>query len=286
MQIFEPLQDTIIHKLIAHKGISTQSLHKLVNKEVPISLPNFYKVIEKLITKRVIIKEKGKLYLHNRRILGVLDLADELKATYSTELSNVTQLLEGQSIIHEANSIKALDVIRADWELSINRLYGEKEPSYMFHSHPYYILGAKETEFSFRQQVAKMSTFYYLCANTKFLDIYGAKLYAKAGATKSLASDHTPFLKEGYCITVVGDFVFEVLYPAEISDYFKIFFDTIKELKDFNADLFHRIFEMKANCKLTLRRDKAQAQMTKQIFHEAYKKAEKCHRLTGMPPQL
>ncbi len=279
MQIFDPLQDTIIHKLITHKGISTQSLHKLVHEEVPISLPNFYKIIEKLITNRVIMKENGKLYLHNRRILGVLDLADELKATYTTELTSVTQLLEGQSVIHEANSIKALDVVWADWELSINRLYGEAEPSYMFHSHPYYILGAKETEFAFWKQVAKMSTFYYLCANTKFLDIYGAKLYEEAGAVKSLASDATPFLKEGYCITTVGDFVFEVLYPTEISDYFKIFFDTIKELKDFNAELFHRIFEMKANCKLTLRRDKAQAAMTRKIFQEAYDRDAKQKKL-------
>jgi uncharacterized secreted protein with C-terminal beta-propeller domain len=90
-----------------------------------------------------------------------------------------------------------------------------------------------------------------------------------------LASDDTPFLKEGYCITVVGDFVFEVLYPPEISDYFKIFFDVITDIKDFKADLFHRIFEMKANCKLTLRRDEMQANATRKIFHDAYKRAER-----------
>ncbi|GHV22926.1 hypothetical protein FACS189428_5710 [Clostridia bacterium] len=180
MQLFEPLHDLIIHKLIAHKGISTQSLHKLVNEEIQISLPNFYKVIEKLITNRVIMKENGKLYLHNRRILGILDLADELKESYTTEISNVSQLQEGQSVIHEASSISALDVVWADWELSINRLYGDKQDSYMFHSHPYYILGTKETEFAFWKQVSKIANFYYLCANTKFLDVYGAKLYEEA----------------------------------------------------------------------------------------------------------
>ena len=275
MQIFDPLHDTIIRKLIVHKGVSTQSLHRFVNEEVQISLPNFYKVIEKLIDNRTLMKENGKLSLHNRWILGMLELADELRTTYTTELTNVTQLQEGQSIIHEANSIKALDVVRADRELSINRMYGEKEPSYMFHSHPYYILGVKETEFAFWKQVAKMSTFYYLCANTKFLDLHGAELYKEAGALKALASDAMPFLKEGYCITVVGDFVFEVLYPPEISDYFRMFFETVKELKDFNVELFQRIFEMKANCKLTLRRDKVQAESTRKIFRDAYKRAER-----------
>jgi hypothetical protein len=275
MQLFDPLHDTIIRKLTIHKGISTQSLHKLVNEEMQISLPNFYKKIEYLIEHRIIMKENGKLFLHNRRVLGILDLADELRKTYDTEISNVSQLLEEQSIIHEANSIEDLDRVWADWELSVNKLYGQQQATFVYHSHPYYALGMYETEIPFFAQVAKIADLYYLCGNTKFLDQYGANLYKEAGAKETLASDDTPFLKEGYCITVVGDFVFEVLYPPEISGYFNIFFDTIKEMKDFNADLFHHIFEMKANCKLTVRRDKMQAEMTRKTFHEVYKKAER-----------
>ena len=258
-----------------HKWVSIQRLHTLVNDEVLISLPNFYKVIGKLIDERIIIKENGKLFLHNRRILWMLDMADELKKTYTTEISNVSQLLPWQSIIHEASSIKALDVIWADWELSINRLYGEKEPSYMFHSRPYYILSSYETEVSFFQQISKIAGFYYLCSNTKFLDLHGVELYKKAWAINALASDKVPFLKDWYCITVVGDFVFEVLYPPEISDYFKIFFDSISSLEQFNADLFSRIFDMKANCKLTLRRDAIQAEITRKSFLDAYKREKR-----------
>ena len=140
MQLFDPVYDAIIHTLISHKGISTQQLFKLISEDIQISLPNFYKKIEILTKNRVIMKENGKLYLHNRWILGILDLAEELRKTYSTEISNVSQLSEGQSVFYEASSIKLLDAVWADWELSINKLYGEKEASYMFHSHPYYIL--------------------------------------------------------------------------------------------------------------------------------------------------
>lgn len=82
-------------------------------------------------------------------------------------------------------------------------------------------------------------------------------------------------MKEGYCITVVGDFIFEVLYPPEISDYFKIFFESVTDIKNFNAELFHRIFEMKANCKLTLRRDAIQAESTRKIFLDTYKREKR-----------
>lgn len=99
-------------------------------------------------------------------------MADELKKTYFTEISNVSQLLEGQSIIHEATSIEALDRVWADWELSVNKLYGQQQASFVYHSHPYYALGMYETEIPFFSQVIKFSELCYLCGNTKFLDQY------------------------------------------------------------------------------------------------------------------
>jgi hypothetical protein len=83
--------------------------------------------------------------------------------------------------------------------------------------------------------------------------------------------DNIPFLKDGYCVTVVGNYIFEVIYPKVISDYFKIFFDSIKDLKDFNAGLFQRVFEMKADCKVTVRYDEAQAKNIVKVFKKVFK---------------
>lgn len=274
MLLFETLYDAIIHKLIEHKWSTLQELHKYVNKEYQISLPNFYKIIGRLIDEQIIIKENGKLFLHNRRIIGFLDIADNLKKTYLTESWSIAQLQEGQAMYHEASSIETLDGVRGDRMLQVNRVYGKHESTYVYQARPYYALGMNKTEMAFFKEANKLADVYFLTGNTNFLDKYGASLYTEIGV-KSLATNNVPFLKDGYCVTVIGDYVFEVLYPKEISDYFKIFFDSIKEIKDFNPELFHRIFEMKANCKLTLRRDINQAKNIKKAFQKEFDKNNK-----------
>ena len=270
MILFDQLYDTIVHKLIDHKWASIQELHIHIIKEYQISLPNFYKVIGKLVDDQIIIKENGKLSLHSRRVLGFLDLADQLKQTYLTENISIANLKEWQSMYHEATSIESLDGVRGDRMLAVNRMYGKEQATYVYQARPYYALWMKQTEMAFFSQANKLADVYFLSGNTHFLDMYGTNLYTEIGV-KALATDKLPFLKDGYCVTVVGDFVFEVLYPKEISDYFKIFFDSIQEIKDFNPDLFHRIFEMKANCKLTVRRDSVQARNIKNEFKKAFK---------------
>lgn len=270
MLLFEQLYDTIIHKLIEYKWSSLQELHQQVNKEYQISLPNFYKIIGKLINEQIIIKEQGKLFLHQRRIIGFLDIADHLKKTYLTEWRNIAQLQEGQIMYHEASSIEALDGVRGDRMLQVNKMYGKQESTYVYQAHPYYALWMNKTEMAFFKEANKVADVYFLTGNTNFLDTYGASLYTAIGI-KSQATTTIPFIKNGYCVTVIGEYIFEVLYPQEISDYFKIFFDTIKDIKDFNADLFHRIFAMKADCKLTLRRDALQAKNIIKIFEKAFK---------------
>lgn len=269
MLLFEPIYDAIVHKLIEHKWSTLQELHKHVNQEYQISLPNFYKIINKLIDSQIIIKERWKLFFHNRWVLWFINIADELKKTYLTEIGSVTQLSEWQTIYHEASNIETLDGVRWDWMLQINRMYWDKESTYVYQARPYYALGMNKTEMAFFKEAKKVAEIYFLTWNTKFLDKYGANLYTEIGVS-SKATDDTPFMKDWYCVTVIWDFVFEVLYPKEISDYFKMFFESIRELKDFNEDLFHRIFEMKANCKLTLRRDAIQAKNIKNIFKKSF----------------
>ena len=271
MLLFEPLYDTIVHKLIEYKWTSLQELHKNVNKDYKISLPNFYKVIGRLISEQILIKENWKLFLHNRWILWFLWIADELKNSYLSWKSKVNQLTEWQSMYYEATSIENLDGVRGDRMLAINKIYWKSESTYVYQAHPYYALGMNKTEMAFFKEANKLADVYFLTGNTNFLDKYGANLYTKIGIN-SLATDNVPFMKDGYCVTVIGDYIFEVIYPKEISDYFKIFFETIKDIKKFNTELFHRIFEMKANCRLILRQDSIQAKNIKKVFEKTFKK--------------
>lgn len=84
-------------------------------------------------------------------------------------------------------------------------------------------------------------------------------------------SDNVSFPREGYCVTVIGDFVFEVIYPQHITDYFRLLFETINDIQTFNPELFRKIFEMRERCKLTLRRSKKHAAKVREGFLENMK---------------
>lgn len=271
MLLFSSLNDQVIDTLTTHPSMSIQELHTLIKQDSTISLPNFYKYIHSLLKNQILIKEGGKLSLHNRRVLGIVTLADNLKQSYGDTKKTIHLLHEWEALYHEASSIEALDGVRWDWMLQVNKIYGNTEPTYVYQARPYYALGMHKTEMAFFKEANKVASVFFLTWNTSFLDLHGANEYKKIGIS-ALATNDLPFLKKGYCTTVVGEYVFEVLFPKEISDYFDIFFESITDLNNFKPELFYRIFTMKANCKLTLRKDSMQSAKIKEIFIKAFKK--------------
>lgn len=272
MLLFEPIYDSIVSLFIEHQKLSTQDLHIYMNKKYSISLPNLYKIISKLLDEQIIIKESGKLCLHSRWIGEFCETADKLKKAYFETSLHPIDLKEWEIITYEANSIKDIDGLRWDVFLAVHRLHHEPEPMYVYHAHPYYALGMKETEMTFFLQAQKISqNVYLLFSDTSFLDKYWSELYKKASMKNVVVSNNHPFLKDGYCVNVVGDYVFEFLYPKTISEYFKVFFESVHNIKQFNTELFKKIFEMKWNCKLTVRRDSNQAKNIKKVFQKFFK---------------
>ena len=116
----------------------------------------------------------------------------------------------------------------------------------------------------FRQELS-LSSVYFLTGNTSVLDRHGVSEYEKIGIS-TFASEDVPFPREGYCITVIGDFVFEVIYPPTVTEYFRLLFETTKDLAAFNPELFGKIFEMREKCRLTLRRNKKHAEKVREGF--------------------
>jgi len=263
MLLFDPLYDVIISIFIEHQRISTQELHKYINKAIAISLPNLYKIIGKLLDEQILIKEGTMLSLHSRRIGEFYETADKLKKAYFETSSHPIDLKEGEMINFQANSIKDIDGIRWDIYLAVHRLHDISEPMYIYHAHPYYALGMHKTEMAFFTAAQKNTTVYLLFSDTWFLDNYWAELYTKAGMKNVAISKKHPFLQDGYCLNVVWEYVFEFIYPKNISEFFKVFFSSTHEVKQFNKELFGKIFEMKWDCKVTVRRNKKDAEMFK-----------------------
>lgn len=269
MLLFSPLYDSLIRVFLESGKLSIQDLHRQINKEYPISLPNIYKIVAKLLDDQIFVKEWKKIFLHKRWVLDFCEMANKMqeKLQQFLPISNV-DIEEWKIVTYKANSIKDIDGIWADVFLMIQKSHQNPEPMYIYHSHPYYALGMKETEMSFFLQAQNIShDVYLLFSDTCFLDKYWSDLYKQAWMRNVTISDKHAFLKDWYCIAIVWDYLFEFLYPQSISEYFKVFFESVHNIKQFNEELFKRIFEMKWNCKITLRCSSKDAnQFKKQIL--------------------
>gem|GEM_PF-5484285 len=105
----------------------------------------------------------------------------------------------------------------------------------------------------------------YIIGNDSFLDNYGCSLLQTQGINACVIKDH-PFLREGYFFSAIDDYILEVMLPSVLVEYFAIFFDNVKQAKDYKPFLLRHIFHMKQKCRLTIRRDRPRADELKNVF--------------------
>jgi len=263
MLFIKSIYDSIIWCLSERKDLTVQTLHKEVNKKEEISLPNFYKIIDHMVQYQILLKEKWKLALHATWILGLLNLTEKIKKSYFEESSISIEFKEWEQKTFNASSLWDLDNVRANLLSVVGLKYEKNEPYYFYNAHTYHILGMQETESAnFRTFSKQKQKVYFLAGNETLLDHYGADLL-RIQWTDVACSDKTKLLKDGYCVNIIWEYIIEVIFPSMISQYFKVFFDNTKKIKEFNPELFQHIFKMKADCKLTIRRSKKDAEMFK-----------------------
>lgn len=268
--LLDPVYNRTLHYILDRKQLSVKELHELVSWDYSISLSQFYKIIDALVKNWVLAKRKGEISLHSRRILWVLNFAEILKHNYNSELSDVLLLEEGQSKIYEATTLSDLDQLWIDTEYRVNSLY-ENDTTYIYNSHPYYILQNQSLEWSLVSQAKKLSDLRYLFWNNTYLDEYGYALYRNLWVQNISIDVDSLFLKEWYIMMSIGDFIFETLYPAEINNLFSMFFNTVHKIKDFNQSAFQCIFSIKSNYKFSIRRDKEHAKIIQNTFQKLFK---------------
>lgn len=271
--LLDPIYNSTLHYIIDRKQLSVKNLHELVSCDYSISLSQFYKIIDTLMKNRVLAKRKGMISLHSRRILWVLDFAETLKHNYNSELPDVLLLKDGESKIYEATTLSDLDQIWIDTEFRVNSFY-ENEPTYMYNSHPYYILYNQNLEWSLVNQANMLSDLRCLFWNNTYLDQYGFGLYRNWGVKYISVDVDSLFLKEWYIMMSIGDYIFETLYPTEINNLFSMFFNNVHDTKDFNQSAFQCIFSVKGQYKFSIRRDKEHAKIIQKTFQKVFNEKE------------
>ncbi len=266
-----PLQSSILETLGSTQALTIADLHADLEKEgVDVSLPNLYRTISQMIDAQMLVKGRGKLSLNMVWVAHLTSFFSVVTRTYVEQRMDEFQfpLQEQERREFWADSLTGLDPV---WSHVLLRMTKEPQqyPAYMFNSHPWYSLGMRETETRFYQSmVAGGHPLVILYGNDTFLDRYGERLIRVHNVQGSIAAD-IPFPKEGCALWVCDEHILECIFPTAISKHFAFFFNTVKSIDDFDAELFSDIFRMKAKCKIAVRRDKKEAQKMRAIF-ESY----------------
>jgi hypothetical protein len=248
------IEYTIIACLAERKDISIQDLYACVNtKNTKVSLPNFYKIVGRMVDSQVLVKARGRLQIHSMYLHFIVSLADNIKKTYFSnrwynDLENI-KVWETQSF--NASSLYDLDVIRMDILAQLMKKY-PWEIWYYYNSHPYHMLSMTDKETANMEEIGHgLEKSYFLFGNKSFLDSYGWELYKMHGYSVN-CSEKTSFPDEGYLANIIGDYIIECMLPKNLTQHYKIFFDSVSSMKDFNVQMFSHIVKMKENCSFKL----------------------------------
>lgn len=272
MTAFDPLhsiQSSIIEALAATPGLAVATLHTALNREkkTRVSLPNLYRTVGQMVDVHMLVREKGALSLNHAWIPHVLYIADTIRAHYG-QGSIVEPLKEGERREFNAESLSSLD---GSW-FHILAHCADADPArkwYAYNSHPWHPIGMSDTELRGYKAIAlKGVTCHMVYGSDTFLDRYGKKLVRTKGFRVTIDPD-TPFPKEGYALWVCGDHIIECIFPDSIAKRFSYFFDSVKNIGQFDPELFADVFQMKARCKVTVRRKKKEAARLRNMLKES-----------------
>lgn len=257
------LYDKILRELAKNNKHTISSLHEVINKKEPISLPNFYKIINKFLYNQILTKEKWEIRLHSSRIVSLFELNDIVKENYIEKNTMKLDLKEDEQKIFYSSSLIDLDNI---WSNILNNMALKNKDNdwlFMYNSHAYHILWLPETESAnFKNMKNQVWKVFLLVGNESTMDLYASE-QIKTLWINVVCNQENKFLKNWYFINIIWEYILEVLFPNIINQYFNIFFDNIENIKNFNPEWFKNIFEMKGEYKITFRRSKKQSTILK-----------------------
>ncbi len=255
-----PIHGGILECLAKWPNLDMEELHKELGKiRVSVSLPNLYRTVSQMIDVQMLVRSKGKVSLHGAWIAHLQSFADTVSASqHDAEKEASFALAEGERREYVAQSLAQLDPV---WfHVLIQCAETEKDHDwYAYNSHPWHVIGMNETELNgYRAIAAKGISCRMVYGNDDFLTRYALKLI-KVPRFRASVQPKAALPKDGYAVWVCGEYVVECLFPESLTKRFRYFFNVATSLEEFEPELFADVFKMKARVKLTLRRNKKDA---------------------------
>jgi hypothetical protein len=259
-----PIYSAIIEIVSVYPHISVAELQVSLQKKmrVEISLAQLYRTITRMVSSQVLIKSNGKLSLNLMWVSYIEFVAARAKKI----LQHVDgfPLEEGQKKVYQASSLFEVEAIWNHLLVSLYRFAGEKN-LYKYYSHAWWQFGRNAEEMDFYQKLKEQGiNCYYIFGDTTFLDKTAEKRVGEVFS--SVAVQHAPFPKDGYNLNVYGEYIIECILPEKTARYLDFFFKKVKNMKQFEHDVFLDIFTQSGRYKVTVWRNVKQSMLLRETL--------------------
>jgi hypothetical protein len=252
-----PVYSAVVEMVAVYPNITVSELHAhLASKlKIQISQAQLYRVVTRMVDSQILIKVHGKLVLNLMWISYVEYIAGRAKRI-AQHVDDFT-LGMGEKRIYEARSLFDVESIWNHVLVSLYRKIQEKQ-LHKYYSHAWWQLGRNAEEISFYKQLKDRGIdCHWLFGSDSFLDRIGAERIREVFPATTTTSP--PFPHDNYNLNVYGEYIIECILPEKISKHFAFFFEKVETLKEFDHDMFMDIFGMRGKYKVTVWRNKKQA---------------------------
>ncbi len=267
-----PLTNAILECVSLSPRIKVSDLHKTLRaQKIDITLQHLYRIINKMVSAQMMIKEHGNLSLNRLWIRNLGLFADSAIAALEKKDSPMTlPSKEGQHVTLTADSLSSMQAVWYDLLVHLREHLGKDQNRvYKYYSHAWWLLlDTKKTARFYKAIASRGITCYWLLGNDTFLDRLATKDFQSIVHIST--ARRAVFPTEGYNVNVYGDYVLECIFPSHIGKHLELLFTKITSTKDYDPVLLEDIFTMKAKFSIKLWKNKKLAVQLEQKIRQFF----------------
>lgn len=270
-----PLFDAIVRIVAKEPGIKVSDLQKRLKTEKrEVTLQHLYRKINTLMEEQILLKDKGALSV-NLMWLSFLEYfaASAKESLIVNGKTSPFPLKEGERISLSVDTFLDVQTLWNHLLIQIHRTAPQKY-LYKYYSHAWWIWSKQQLDANFYRSIKEKGIrCLWLYGNDTYLDTEAAGMHKDL--FDSRIAKETAFPREGYNLNVYGEYIVECMFPENIARHLGLLFGSIRSTNEEDRSVLGDIFTLKAPYKVTVWRNKEQAQrLQKEIGKHFLLKAE------------
>jgi len=238
----DPVENIIISSLATWEMLKIIQIKDLLERKWQIlSISQTYRKIKKLLDTYILVK-KGSLYEINKLWINSMSNLLEKHKRHNKTISYNLEAWQRKRIY--ANNLHELDILRSDTVFWLTK-HQKYQAVYSYDSHAYHILRNFEMEDNiYGRFLEDKWKAYFILWNDTILDQFASKLIqqGKSWHYTQVTIKEDIFPKEWYTLVIIWEYILEIFYPENITNFFNHFFYGVTDSKDFDNDLYSSIY--------------------------------------------